>query len=100
MEPEEIKFSPVEDESVATRAVNNAITRVGRDVAAEVEKEYSNTRNMELESLHDGFIEVIRNQNPSVESVVFVLRQLEHQMLLEHYKKNVDPTLPAAVKIK
>lgn len=86
-------------DAVAVRSVNNVLTRLGRQVASDIEKEYRHARETEIERLHEGFVEVVKNQNPSTEAVIFVLRQFEYQLLQEHYELNVSPAQEAARKL-
>ena len=74
---------------IAIRAVQNALTRMGGKIAEDVQREFSEQREREAKDLYGAFVEAINNRKPSVETVLYVLRQMEFTMLLDRHNKIV-----------
>lgn len=89
---------PEEFKTLAAIVAGNTLTRATQEVAVRIEKEYKAARGKQIERLHEGFVEVIKNQKPTNEAVIFVLRQMEFQLLQEHHEVHLSPGAEAKRK--
>ncbi len=60
-----------------------------------LEAEYRKQRAAAAERLHNAFAEIIAEQNPSVETVLYVLEALKAQLLAREVREHVEPAAPA-----
>lgn len=60
-------------------------------IATEMQEQFAKDRAMAAERLYNAFADAINEQRPSVETVVYVLRQVEHTVITEQRKKVFDP---------
>lgn len=76
--------------SIAVRAVENVLTRLGGKVAEDVSREFAQQREREAKDLYEAFAEAINNRKPSVETVLYVVKQLEFSVLMDRHIRIVN----------
>lgn len=79
----------MDSESKASKLVGRALSRVKKAIVEDVYGNFAEARRNDAEALYNAIITVVNVQNPSIETTVYVLRQLEHTLLATENRKVV-----------
>ncbi len=83
--------------------LSKAISERVREEVDRLEEEYARQKRQEAETLHNSLAEMIAEQKPSIETVLFVLEMLKFEALQDKYSQlfiqpSDKPPAPTTVK--